>query len=418
MINTLISNSYFKFSPLLFLYIIICYVKQQNVLVGDEGRYLEYANNLLNGFYIGSQQNEYMFLWNGPGYPIFLTPFLYLKIPLLIPKLFNALFIYLGIIYLDKSLLFFIKKNKAFLISLILGLYYPLLLESLPRILTEAISFFLVAFFTYQSIKYIKQDKLKNLFLASIALGYLTLTKVIFAYVIVTTFMALAVLLLVKPRFHTKALKQSLVIFLLGFLTIVPYLTYTYNVTDKFFYFGNSGGMSLYWMSTPYEKESGDWHFFNTIEEKPNIKNNHIEFINSLKDLTPVAKDEALKKKAIENIINHKLKYFKNWISNLGRIFFGYPHDLQTTSNRMLFYVVPDTLLVICLIITFVLSFLTFKEIELPIILISSFSLIYLGGISLLSSYHRFLYPIMPPILIWSSYILDRYVTFKIKLKS
>ncbi|WP_053991483.1 glycosyltransferase family 39 protein [Mangrovimonas sp. TPBH4] len=411
------NNIYLLFSPLLILYLIICLIKQQNILIGDEGRYLAYAHNLLNGTYIGSFKEESNFLWNGPGYPLFLTPFLYLKIPLLIPKLFNALFIYFGIIYLYRSLLLFLNKNKALLISLALGLYYPLLFESLPRILTEAISFFLVSFFTYQFITNLKLGRRKNFFLASIALGYLALTKVIFAYVIVTMFIVLVILLFLKPRFHTKALKQSLVIFLLGFLTTLPYLTYTYNITDKFFYYGNAGGMSLYWMSTPFEGELGDWHSFKTLDKKKEIEVNHIEFINSIDNLHPVAKDEALKNKAIENIINHKAKYFKNWISNLGRIFFGYPHDFQITSNRMLYYVIPDTLLVICLIMTFVLSLLKFKDIELPIILISSFSLIYLGGISLLSSYHRFLYPIMPPLLTWITYILDRYVSLKIKLK-
>src|SRR5690349_1086566 len=40
--------------------------------VGDEWRYLYYADNLLHGFY---SPHDRVFLWNGPGYPLLLAPF-------------------------------------------------------------------------------------------------------------------------------------------------------------------------------------------------------------------------------------------------------------------------------------------------------------------------------------------------------
>ena len=42
--------------------------------IGDEQRYIDYANNLWNGFYSPDFPN--IFIWNGPGYPIFLMPFI------------------------------------------------------------------------------------------------------------------------------------------------------------------------------------------------------------------------------------------------------------------------------------------------------------------------------------------------------
>ena len=154
-------NNYLKFLPLLVIYLIICLIKQKNIMVGDEGRYLDYAYKLLNGTYASSNDAEYSFLWNGPDYPIFLIPFVYFKTSLLIPKLFNVLFLYFGIFYFHKSLVLFISTQKALILSFILGLYYPLLMESLPKILTEGISFFLASMFTFYSLLYLKKKEQK-----------------------------------------------------------------------------------------------------------------------------------------------------------------------------------------------------------------------------------------------------------------
>ena len=96
-------NDYLKFLPLLLLYTIICITKQQNIFVGDEERYVIYADNLLNGFYAGTS-SEYIFLWNGPGYSILLMFFRFFSIPLVIAKGCNGIFIYFGLVYLFKTL--------------------------------------------------------------------------------------------------------------------------------------------------------------------------------------------------------------------------------------------------------------------------------------------------------------------------
>ena len=44
-------NIYYKLTPFLLLYLIICIVFAPHENVGDEGRYLYFANNLLSGFY-------------------------------------------------------------------------------------------------------------------------------------------------------------------------------------------------------------------------------------------------------------------------------------------------------------------------------------------------------------------------------
>lgn len=61
----------------------------------------------------------------------------------------------------------------------------------------------------------------------------------------------------------------------LALLICSPYLVYTYALTGKIFYWGNSGGLSLYWMSSPHPQEFGDWHNPQTLSEIPELETNH-----------------------------------------------------------------------------------------------------------------------------------------------
>ena len=172
--------------------------------------------------------------------------------------------------------------------------------------------------------------------------------------------------------------------------------------------------MSLYWMSTPYPEENGDWHPFANLESHDEeIVARHKTFLDSIKDLSPIEKDIILKKRALENITNYKLKYFKNWISNLGRIFFEYPHDSQKLYGKQLIYAFPNAIFFISFLITFFISVFSFRRIETPILILGLFTTVYLVGISFLSSYHRFLYPVYPITLVWIGYIFDKFLPYK-----
>ncbi len=59
----------------------------------------------------------------------------------------------------------------------------------------------------------------------------------------------------------------------------VPYLLMTYSLTGKPFYWGSSGGLSLYWMSTPYDTEMGDWFSKIDVKERPELFH-HRDFLS------------------------------------------------------------------------------------------------------------------------------------------
>ena len=84
--NKIKSGSLLSFLPLLIIILIVSIILSDNsVGSGDDGRYLSFANNLLNGFYSLPKPN--INLWNGPGYPLYLVPFLALSIPIVFIKI-------------------------------------------------------------------------------------------------------------------------------------------------------------------------------------------------------------------------------------------------------------------------------------------------------------------------------------------
>ena len=110
------------FLPFLFFYSLIVYFQNKIILMGDEGRYLSFANNLLNGFY--SPPPPDINLWNGPGYPLFLVPFVLAKLPLLVIRLANALLYYFSLLLVNKTLHRLLDPRQAFLCTMLFACYY------------------------------------------------------------------------------------------------------------------------------------------------------------------------------------------------------------------------------------------------------------------------------------------------------
>ena len=177
-----IENPWLLFLPFLFLYIAAVCLMHKNVFEGDEGRYYEYAQNLLHGFY---SPKGGMYLWNGPGYPIVLMPLVALHLPTICFVILNALFQYLSVVFLFKTLLFFVSKKKAIAFSLFWACYY-IVFKEMARVNTESFTILLIILFQYAVVLFFtdQQKNKKYLWISGLIFGLLILTKVMFAYVL------------------------------------------------------------------------------------------------------------------------------------------------------------------------------------------------------------------------------------------
>jgi hypothetical protein len=397
-----------KFLPLLLLYAFIILLAYHNNLQNDEIRYVAFAKNLSQGFYSPPEQIN---LWSGPGYPLALAPLVALKLDGLPARMLNAFFLFFAVIYFYHTLGIYIKGKYAFYIAYLFGLYPPLL-RDLHLLLTETLVYFLICGFIYHFGKLMQDDaKIAGpLTISSLFLAFIALTKIIFGYVILTMIIISFVAYAFKRK---KNLMKLLSLNLIAMFFCWPYLFYTYSLTGKIFYWGTSGGMSLYWLSTPYDGELGNWYARSQVYSEPQLYAHHHDFFDRLAKLDTVRQDEEFQKEALRNIREHPQKFLYNWMCNVGRLLFSYPFSYKRQSPTTFFYLIPNMFIVVLSALCIYPTIIRYQDYPFAIITLLLITVIYLGGSTLLSAYERQLRPVFPILFLWISFTLFRVVAIR-----
>lgn len=425
--KTPLKNPFVFFLPFLILYVAIILkwtydLDLQNLLPrhGDEIRYINYAKNLLRGGYVFDGNYR---LWNGPGYPIYLMPFVALNLPYIFITLTNAVLKYLTIVFLYKAARHYISPKTSLIIASAWGLYF-LSFRELPTICTEPLTAFLITFLAFSVIRAFRLRTTKYIWLSGCALGFLILTKAIFSYVLLSLLFIYGIgFLLSRTRlsavFEKKNIGRMLSILVIAFLFVSPYIVYTYRLTGKIYYFADSGGMQLYWMSTPFEYEYGEWHDDDLERKKNNLCNDTFLVVNHQKDMdyvnqfTGFERDDAYKKLAIENIKKHPLKYIRNCFANSGRLLFTFPDSYQLQDDRDLMRVYINSFFWVGMIVASLLAVRNTRRLTFDMIFIAILIFSYFAFSVLVSAMLRFFYVMVPLMLLWMAYIFSRTITFK-----
>jgi hypothetical protein len=410
MLNKFKNSSAVRLAPLLMLYVLVVCVFSHDYLQGDEYRYVNYATNLSQGYY---SPRDDVSLRNGPGYPFILLPIVIFKLPWFTAKMMNSLFLFLAVLYFCKSLCLYIDKKKALCFSYSLGIYLPFF-RHLPMLNTETFAIFLVCGFMYNfcKLQIDTEKKIHHALLTSMFLGYLSLTKVFFGYVIAVGFFAFLILSFCLKR---KYIYYDLLIYILGLVVCLPYLFYTYSLTGKVFYWGNAGGEVLYWMSTPFENEYGDWITSERVFEDPQLYEKHGEFYNKISGLSRIQMDEAFNKQGLENILRNPIKYIKNWMANIGRLFFSYPFSYTNQKLSTYFYIIPNMFIVVLSILCIYPTYIQRKIIPHEILVLLLFGMVAFGGSSLVSAEERQFSVLVPVFLFWILFTLTCILKIEIR---
>jgi hypothetical protein len=400
------------FIPFLFLFFYFISSGGAAELKGDENRYLMFAKNILNFSY---SPKEEVNLWSGPGYPIIVAALLYFGLSLQIIKYINAIFLFSSIFLFYKTLINLVDRKKATIFTIMFGFYVSIYSFSLvPYLLTEPLTIFLISLISFTLIKYFPEKKVpfSIILILSVLLAFLALTKIIFGYVLL---FASIISFTIFVFANNNKNKNTLYLFLLALFFCTPYLYYTYTLTGKCFYWGDSGGMSLYWMTTPFPNEHGDWNNFDFIIEgkvQKNLKKNHEEFFNQISKLNSIQKDEAFKKRALSNILKYPEKYFNNWLANIERMLFGYPFSYRSQLTN--FKAIPNMFVFVLGVLLLYPTIKLFDQIPVQLKILLLLGFIYLLLSSLLSAYRRQFFIITPIIFIWEIYTLGSLLKIKL----
>jgi hypothetical protein len=351
--------------------------------------------------------------------------------------------LYLYVVYLYKSLLLVVRYKLALLYAFVWACFYNSF-DFLPFLHGEVLSSFLIVLLIYFIIyAYHSPNKLFNkfIFLAGLTMGLLILTKIIFGYVLVCSIMATGILYL----FNTKSTvyKKTMLILIIAFATVIPYLTYTYSLTNRLFYWGTSGGNNLFWMSNPYNNEYGSWMLLPSLNsdsatlpngnKAPAISfklNERVAFIPGTNDsllahykadieeinkYQGVEQDDAFKKIAYRNIKQYPLQFIKNCICNVSRILFNFPFS-YTPQKPFSFLRIPFTgTIFLLMLLSIYPAVVNWKKIHFAIKCIFLVTLLYLGGSIFGSAETRMFTIIVPALLIWLAAVLQHTIVINTK---
>lgn len=398
------------FSLLLFLGSLLVYTAvillfQDSSLIGDEKRYMYHAQCIARGVF--TPENKLMWLWNGPGYPLVILPFMLIFSDPVIPiRLLNALFLSAALILFYKSLLRFVPRKMA-IYTVLAFACYVLIWKSLLFVLTEILTILLFTVLFY--LIPVRNYSFKRVLAVGFFFGFLCMVKVVFGYVLTGSLIILTVYYFFNRLPYVRFVRNSL---LTGLIFCIPWLGYTWSVSGKFFFWAASGTASLYWMSNPVPHEYGNWidSSFESALGVPGATEgytkSHGEEVKRINALDKIERHDEYKRIAIENIRNHPRKFLLNIWSNAGRFFFNYPFDYYPQQPSTLINVFINGPLLGLMLFFAVPTFRNFKRLPFQIRFFLLFFTLYTGLSFLLSAYIRMFYIFIPVIFSWLAFMI------------
>ncbi len=395
--------------PVFFLCVAVVLLFSADALEGDEGRYIDYARNMLQGFYTPRDDIN---LISGPGYPFILMPLVLLDLGLIWPVLLNAVILYLAALMLFQTLRYMVPAGYALAAALVFGMYPQLLVRSV-LINAETITLLAIVGMAFFLTRYHMAGRRRglDLALAALFLAWLAMIKIFFGYVITAGVLFYGVSTLVR---RLPADRAHLIMFAGALLLCTPWLFYTYSMTGKVFYWGDSGGTNFYWMASPYENELGSWQADRDVAANPEFVKNHGEFYASLEGLNGPERSDRFFEEGKKLLRADPTGFVRNWVANMGRLSVNYPYTEKPQTLRTFVYIIPNMFLfsVIALLVIPVVRL--WRCIPAPMWPLLFFGAVTVGGSSLVAANARHFDPVLVILAIWVTVAAARLVDVRI----
>lgn len=318
-----ISRTTLRLAPLLPLYLIVTAITQPwGVLAGDEGSFLDYSHRLLHGHYAAPHtMDPGSFLWHGPGTPALLAPFVALHVPLGAMRFLMAPLLFGAVLVFHRLLRFRLAPRAALIGAYAFGLYLPFY-QPLRGLHKEPLAILLVAMAFLALSRYLAAGRRRHLVLAGLAFAALVMVRLEYGWVLIVMLLGGAVWWALRRS--SPAPRRTVAVMAIALLGCVPWLAYTYSLTHQPLYWGNSGGISLYWMSPTGSGETGQWHAAHTVFESQRFVR-YRPFFTRLRALPPLERNAEMERVAKLNMRAHPAAYVRNLAANAARLWFLVP---------------------------------------------------------------------------------------------
>jgi hypothetical protein len=386
--------------PLLAILVIAMYALPERQ--DDESGYLELARNLVDGHYATGRPDalldddpSYPDLWFGPGLPLALAGPVAIGMPVEVLRLTGPLFLFLAVVLFYSLLRRTMTQGAAMVATWALGLYVPFY-SVLTNLHSEPLAVLLVVVAMVAIAHLSNEASRRWLLIGAAALAGLALTRVAYGWVLTAALVPFAAWWLVTRRAVAARLAAT---FALAVLLCTPWLAYTAVETGRVWQWGNSGALSLYWMSTPTDGLLGDWQQANDVFTDPNLAAER-PFFASLRGLDLPDQNAELERQALENMLHHPARYAEHVAANVSRLLFDTPYSHTQQRLTSLGFALPNALLLGSLAAAIVLVLrrrATLPPVAVPFAILWTTAF---GLHALVAAYPRMLLPIVP-LAVW-----------------
>jgi 4-amino-4-deoxy-L-arabinose transferase-like glycosyltransferase len=324
--RTLHHSRLLTLSPLLAGYVVASVLRQPGTLPsGDEGPFLRLTRHILDGYYaVPHSSDAITYLWHGPGLPLFLTPFVALGTPLVALRISGALLLFAAVVLFERVLALRLSPRAALAGAWAIGLYLPFgsVLGTLHK---EPLALALVVAAMYATTRLVQGGGRRHVVAAGLALGALVWTRLEYGWVMLVLLGLATTWALCRPRRPEP--RRLACVGLVALACCLPWLAYTTHITGRPLYWGNAGGLSLYWMSVP-GSNLGQWHAVHSVFSDPRLAHQRA-FFRRLESMTPLRRDLELQHVALRQIARNPAPYARNLAANGSRMWFATPFSFQ-----------------------------------------------------------------------------------------
>jgi hypothetical protein len=291
---------------------------------------------------------------------------------------------------------------------------YPPFLRFLPFVLTETLAVMLVCCVVFFLTRWYRTQRVAWLVCSALAFAVLALTKIFFGWVLMVGSVLFLLLSLAKPL---RPLRRTGLVLVLAFVLCTPYLGYTYWLTGQPLLWGEGGfggRTPLYFMTTPYPEEYGDWWSTSDVMTNPNLER-HRPLFEELQTATLEERQNLLRQAALKNFRQAPFKCATNWALNITRMLFSYPYSYTPQKPSTFFYLMPNMFLSVLAVFLVYPTIAGRRRIPSEVFALLLVAFMVLGGSSLLSAEARFFAVAVPILAIWMLVTLVRVVRVRLE---
>jgi hypothetical protein len=284
-----------------------------------------------------------------------------------------------------------------------------------PQLLTEPLTLLCVCTFLWSFCKMQRSERwMPWALLSAFALGWLILTRVMFGHVAMT----LLVLCLASGIFW-KRMRQPLLrtaaVAAAGLMICVPYLADTHEKTGKLYCWSTNSGEVLYWLTSTYPGECGNWFDYDDAMNHPDLAANHRQFFERITKLPALQRDAAFMDQALKNIKANPKGVLQNWVCNVVRLCFNTPFSFKPEDLKSTVITAFNGPLLAMVLLALGLAWRFPRGLPPEIGLLWLFAAIYFGGSTLAASLARYFLVITPILWLAAATVLGRILDIRLK---